>query len=76
MAKQINIETFKGDFSEAPLSYDEFSFIKQDKISHYIILDWRVKLKRELTYRELLILEACEKNAILLNEDDFKPFPG
>ena len=76
MENQINIETFRRDFRDVPLSNDETWHLQNGYITESDLIDMRVQMKRELTYKELEIMRILEENAVLISVDDFKPFPG
>lgn len=69
-------ETFKNtkedsDYNMAFTKNEDYYIIK-GSLSKSNIKDWHFFLKRNLTIKELKVLELCAENGILLSENDFK----
>lgn len=71
---EIFKNTQKDTYYNMPFSKDEDYYVSKGEISESIIKDWHYYLKRNLTIKELLVLELCSKNGILLSENDFKMY--
>lgn len=65
-------DTKKDPFYNLSFTKDEEFYVRKGELSESNIKDWHFYLKRNLTKKELMVLELCSKNAILLSENDFK----